>query len=258
MLVKTAAAAAQSARPPPRGAFIVLEGVDRCGKTTQSKLLLQRLVAAGLAAQAMRFPNRETATGRIINEYLTMPSSSPSSSSSSSSSDDASSEKRTTTTRPLDDCAIHLLFSANRWEASRDILETLANGTTIVCDRYAHSGVAFTSSKVVQEEGDTNQQQQQQQQQLSLEWCRAPDRGLPAPDAVIYLQLSADQAEERGGYVHLYSWCGTKRLFFSIDRCVFSRPCHSKRFYCICILTIARIIFLFLCCQLWRRALRKA
>jgi thymidylate kinase len=192
---KQGAAHQQPSRRPPRGAFIVLEGVDRCGKTTQSKLLLQRLVAAGLAAQAMRFPNRSTATGRIINEYLTMSSSSE------------SDESR----RPaLDDCAIHLLFSANRWEASRDILETLANGTTIVCDRYAHSGVAFTASKNTvdnnhqHDKNDNNHTQQQQQQQLSLEWCRAPDRGLPAPDAVIYLQLSADQAEERGGYVRVF------------------------------------------------------
>lgn len=182
-----AAVAKQSSAQQPqqqqrrRGAFIVMEGVDRCGKTTQSKLLLQRLLAAGMAAQAMRFPNRSTATGRIINEYLT------------SSSDNDQHQK------PLDDCSIHLLFSANRWEASSDILETLANGTTIVCDRYAHSGVAFTSSKNAVGDNDNDNQQ------LSLEWCRAPDRGLPAPDCVIYLQLSADQAEERGGYVRVAS-----------------------------------------------------
>jgi len=35
---------------------------------------------------------------------------------------------------------------------------------------------------------------------LSLDWCQAPDRGLPAPDCVIFLQLTPEQAEQRGGY----------------------------------------------------------
>lgn len=39
-----------------RGAFIVLEGLDRSGKTTQVKLLEQRFVEAGRPIRAMRFP----------------------------------------------------------------------------------------------------------------------------------------------------------------------------------------------------------
>lgn len=39
-----------------RGAFIVLEGLDRSGKTTQVKLLEQRFVEEGRPAKVMRFP----------------------------------------------------------------------------------------------------------------------------------------------------------------------------------------------------------
>jgi thymidylate kinase len=39
-----------------------------------------------------------------------------------------------------------------------------------ICDRYAFSGVAFSSAKG-----------------LDLDWCMSCDRGLPAPDAVIFL-----------------------------------------------------------------------
>ena len=35
----------------------------------------------------------------------------------------------------MDDRAVHLLFSANRWEAKARIEETLAAGKHIVCDR---------------------------------------------------------------------------------------------------------------------------
>jgi dTMP kinase len=150
-----------------RGAFILLEGVDRCGKTTQAKLLLQRLLQMGIAAVSMRFPDRTTPTGQIIHEYLQQQS-------------------------ELDDRSIHLLFSSNRWEAATNIQNLLRAGTTIVCDRYAYSGVAFSAAKRDHQTG---------QPLLDLEWCKAPDRGLPAPDCVLFLDLSPDQAEARGGYV---------------------------------------------------------
>lgn len=43
-----------------RGAFILLEGVDRCGKTTQVSLLTKHLLNLSLATVAYRFPDRTT------------------------------------------------------------------------------------------------------------------------------------------------------------------------------------------------------
>eukprot|EP00899_Mesostigma_viride_P019292 jgi/Mesvir1/27364/Mv07174-RA.1 len=83
----------------------------------------------------------------------------------------------------LDDRAIHLLFSANRWEKRAALVKTLEEGTTLVVDRYAYSGVAFSAAKG-----------------LDLEWCKAPDKGLPAPDAVLFLQIPVEVAASRGGY----------------------------------------------------------
>jgi len=159
---------------PTRGAFILLEGVDRCGKTTQCSLLLRHLLSLSIAATALRFPDRTTPVGQLINGYL------------------ASGAE-------LDDRAVHLLFSANRWESAPKLAETLAAGTTVVCDRYAYSGVAFSSSKVSDDapkfdiEGPIPSI-------LSTDWCKSPDVGLPAPDCVIFLDLNQEQAERRGGY----------------------------------------------------------
>jgi dTMP kinase len=146
-----------------RGAFIVFEGVDRCGKTTQVALLVKHLMSLGLAAVAMNFPDRSTMVGDLINQYLQ-------------------------SKNDLDDRAIHLLFSANRWEAVPKLEQWLLHeGTTVVCDRYAYSGVAFSSAKPSLDQ--------------ELAWCQACDVGLPAPDAVIFLDLAPDDAERRGGYV---------------------------------------------------------
>ena len=146
-----------------RGAFIVFEGVDRCGKTTQVALLVKHLMSLGLAAVAMNFPDRSTMVGDLINQYLQ-------------------------SKNDLDDRAIHLLFSANRWEAVPKLEQWLLHeGTTVICDRYAYSGVAFSSAKPSLDQ--------------ELAWCQACDVGLPAPDAVIFLDLAPDDAERRGGYV---------------------------------------------------------
>lgn len=53
--------------PVKRGAFILFEGVDRCGKTTQANLLVQSLKEAGHDACFMRFPGESSATlGHIL------------------------------------------------------------------------------------------------------------------------------------------------------------------------------------------------
>ena len=85
----------------------------------------------------------------------------------------------------MDDGAIHLLFSANRWEKRREE-EKLSSGVTLVVDRYSYSGVAFTAAKGVPG--------------LDLEWCKAPERGLLRPDAVLYLNMPIEAAQKRGGF----------------------------------------------------------
>lgn len=84
------------------------------------------------------------------------------------------------------DETIHLLFSANRWEAVQGILRDLKAGHTIVVDRYAFSGAVYSAAK--------------ENPHLSLEWCWNPDIGLPQPDLVLFLDISTEDAAKRGGY----------------------------------------------------------
>lgn len=137
-----------------RGALIVFEGLDRCGKSTQAQLLHAALAGSKL----VRFPDRTTPIGKVIDEYLNH-------------------------RIELNDQAIHLLFSANRWEVSDSIIKALKEGTTVIVDRYVYSGIFFSCAKG-----------------LGLDWCVPPDEGLPDRDIVIYLDLSAEEAKKRGGY----------------------------------------------------------
>ncbi|XP_069560107.1 thymidylate kinase [Brachyistius frenatus] len=142
-----------------RGALIVLEGVDKAGKTTQCKKVVQALQQSGRPAEMMRFPDRTTTIGRLISSYL---------------------EKNS----ELEDHVVHLLFSANRWELVPSMKKKLEQGITLVVDRYAFSGVAFTSAKPG----------------FCLDWCMKPDVGLPKPDLVVFLQLSPAEAALRGQF----------------------------------------------------------
>ncbi|KAK9131522.1 hypothetical protein Sjap_012009 [Stephania japonica] len=141
-----------------RGALIVLEGLDRSGKTSQCSRMHSYLVEQGIPVELWRFPDRNTCVGQMISSYLANKS-------------------------QLDDQTVHLLFSANRWE-KRSLMESkLKSGTTLIVDRYSYSGVAFSSAKG-----------------LDIEWCKAPEKGLLAPDLVLYLDISPEEAAERGGY----------------------------------------------------------
>ncbi|EFJ19714.1 hypothetical protein SELMODRAFT_418926 [Selaginella moellendorffii] len=57
----------------------------------------------------------------------------------------------------LDDRAVHILFSANRWDLKME--KKLMAGTTLVVDRFSYSGVAFSAAKG-----------------LDLEWCKVTTR----------------------------------------------------------------------------------
>lgn len=137
----------------------MLEGVDKAGKTTQCKKLVQALQQSGRPAEMMRFPDRTTTIGQLISAYL---------------------EKKS----ELEDHTVHLLFSANRWELVPMMKKKLEQGITLVVDRYAFSGVAFTSAKPG----------------FCLDWCMKPDVGLPKPDLVMFLQLSPAEAALRGQF----------------------------------------------------------
>lgn len=101
-----------------RGKLVLIEGLDRSGKSTQAQILAERL-----NAQLYKFPDRSTHIGKIINQFLT------------------------DLTFELSDESVHLLFSANRWERAAEIEQLLLEGTHVVMDRYVYSGIAYSLAK---------------------------------------------------------------------------------------------------------------
>ncbi|KAI8474401.1 MAG: P-loop containing nucleoside triphosphate hydrolase protein [Monoraphidium minutum] len=175
----------------PRGAFILFEGVDRSGKSTQAAKLVEALRQQGAPAELWRFPDRQgTVTGRAIDEYLSAPAAPPPPAACNGGGEgggkSGGSGAGTRSGASLSDQAVHMMFSANRWEKSGDLVAALRRGVTLVVDRYAFSGVAYTAAKRVPG--------------CDLAWCKAPDAGLPAPDVTLWMALPPGTAAARGGF----------------------------------------------------------
>lgn len=135
--------------------FCVFEGVDKSGKTTQAAIFANGLRAEGYEVVEMRFPDRTTPTGEVIDRYL----------------------KSSTKMTPEQQ---HLIFSANRWEMQKTIREHLDAGKFVVCDRYLHSGVAYSMVHGCPEHLLAN-----------------ADKGLIMPDLVFYLTASPEVQRRR-------------------------------------------------------------
>ena len=101
-----------------KGKIIVLEGTDKAGKTTQSRMLLEALKISAKVSVIIDFPDYTTSIGMEIKAFLD--------------------GKRDYLPEVK-----HLLFSANRWEKKKEIESMLENGTVIVMNRYWQSNLVY-------------------------------------------------------------------------------------------------------------------
>ncbi|WP_432635571.1 dTMP kinase [Candidatus Avelusimicrobium sp.] len=102
-----------------KGKFIVLEGPDRCGKSTQAKLLYNRLVECGHEVILTREPGG-TPTAERIRQIVLEPG---------------------LDIRPM---AELMLYEASRAQHTQEkILPALEAGKTVICERYTMSTCAY-------------------------------------------------------------------------------------------------------------------
>jgi dTMP kinase len=101
-----------------KGKIIVIEGPDKAGKRTQSRLLIDSLKTSGRVCVVMDFPDYTTPIGMEIRAFLN--------------------GKRDYTNEIK-----HMLLSANRWERKREIESMIDTGTIVVINRYYPSNIVY-------------------------------------------------------------------------------------------------------------------
>jgi len=101
-----------------RGRIIVIEGVDKAGKETQTRLLQESLKLSGRICVVMDFPDYNTPIGVEIKAFL---------------------EGNLEYPNELK----HMLLSANRWERKSEIESMIEKGTIVIMNRYYQSNLVY-------------------------------------------------------------------------------------------------------------------
>src|SRR4051794_8103838 len=143
---------AEANTPARRGLFIVLEGPDGAGISTQTALLHSGLVQRGIKAIATKEPTNGPIGSTIrqaLSHRLVYPPD-----------------------RPGGDDVMALLYAADRLDHVRaDIVPRLETGTHVVCDRYRLSSYAYQGLNMGQD------------------WVRALNKHSIAPDVTFFIDV---------------------------------------------------------------------
>jgi dTMP kinase len=144
--------------PPPL--FIVVEGIDGAGTTTQTELLVRHLATLGRKAAATREPSGGP-VGRLLREILL-------------------GQHRPSPGETMGGTTMALLFAADRIDhLQREIDPLLAAGTDVVSDRYLLSSLAY------------------QAEEADRAWVASLARGVRVPDLTLLLDVSVEAAALR-------------------------------------------------------------
>ena len=151
-----------------KGIFIVIEGSDGSGKSTQFSLLKEYFEKQGKKVKTYKFPRYEKPSAHFVTSYL------------NGLYGDANSLGAHTPS---------LFYALDRFEAGSDIRKDLEAGNIVLCDRYVGSNMAHQGQKI---EDDA-------QRRAYFDWVHNLEfemLGIPKPDANIVLIMPAEIASE--------------------------------------------------------------
>ncbi len=142
-----------------KGLFIVIEGVDGVGKSTQFELLRKFLEEKKLKVKTIKFPQYEKSFGgTLVKRYLNGEFGDQNS---------------------ISTYLIAPLYAIDRFEAKKQLASWINTGKAVLSDRYMMSNLAFRSASVDTKEVDKY-----------LDWnCELEYKifGIPKEDLVIFL-----------------------------------------------------------------------
>lgn len=144
------------------GRLIVLEGLDGSGKATQTALLCNALQARGISLRHVSFPDYQEKSSALVKLYLD--------------------GELGGSPQQVNAFAASAFYAVDRFASYvRHWQQEYENGGLIVADRYTTSNMVYQMTKLPRAEWDSY-----------LDWLcdfEYNKMGLPAPDAVIYLDM---------------------------------------------------------------------
>lgn len=142
--------------------FIVLEGLDGAGKSTQIKLLRQLFASRGIESEYVHFPRFDSPVfGELIARFL---------------------RGELGGVESVDPYIVALLFAGDRADMAPQIRAWQAEGKVVIVDRYVYSNIGYQCAKLATEE----------QRAKLKQWILDTEYGyynIPRPDLSLFLDV---------------------------------------------------------------------
>jgi len=151
-----------------RGKFIVIEGTDGSGKTTQFKKLVSRLKKTGLKIATFDFPQYDKPSSYFVREYL---------------------NGNYGTWREVGPYRASVFYALDRFSAGRQISDWLNEGKIVLSNRYVASNMGHQGAKIKNKKERKN----------FFKWLYELEYGImsiPKPDLNIVLHMPAEVAQK--------------------------------------------------------------
>lgn len=145
--------------------IVVLEGLDACGKSTQTEILMQNLKERGIRVGFVRFPGYEkTAAGRRVAAYL---------------------RGEFGAMSTIDPRIVASIYAADRLEQLEEVEKLRAANDLLLCDRGVTSNLIYTPARGGKKSEITALEKYVEQLEYDI-------YGFPRESLVIFLDASAE------------------------------------------------------------------
>jgi dTMP kinase len=148
------------------GVFIALEGTDGSGKSTQFKLLAERLKKQGHEVKTFQFPQYEKPSSYFVKKYL---------------------DGKFGTSEDIGPYTASMFFALDRFQVAKDIKQALDEGKVVITDRFTGSNMAHQGSYF-------DNAEQRRGFFIWLDQIEFEMFKIPRPDISLVLRVSADIA----------------------------------------------------------------
>jgi len=151
---------------PYPGKFIVFEGLDGSGKSTQNNLLAEHLKREGYEVKRIDFPQYGTKSAGLVEEYL---------------------NGKYGSSESVGPYRASIFYACDRYDASFKIRKWLKEGKIVVADRYIASNIGHQGGKI----------KDKKKRKRYLKWLYSLEYeifGIPKPDICFILKTSPELA----------------------------------------------------------------
>lgn len=142
--------------------FIVIEGLDGSGKTTQTNMLEDFFKRKNYPIKFLHFPRPETPFyGEMISRFL---------------------RGELGEIDEVDPYVVAMLYAGDRNDAASEITQWLKDGNVVLADRYLYSNIAFQCAKI----------KAQEEKNKLAKWIKAFEyeyNKIPVPDLNLFLKV---------------------------------------------------------------------